>query len=60
MEEDTAVALQPLGMSPKPALCSLAGWGGCWWALRGDGITDKSPSLSKGSSVHAAAAAERL
>ncbi|NWW98439.1 ADRO protein, partial [Caloenas nicobarica] len=56
MEQDVP---QPLGISPKTAGCSTAGWGGRWQALGEAGPTDKSISPSKGSDFHTAAAAER-
>lgn len=59
MEQDTAASLQPLGVSPKTALCSLAGWSGGWQALGKARATDKSLSPSKGSSFRVAIAAER-
>lgn len=59
MEQDTAASLQPLEIFPKTALCSLAGWSGRWQGLGEAGTTDKSLSPSKGSSFHAATAAER-
>lgn len=52
--------LQPLGISPKTAGCSAAGWGGRWQALGEAGPTDKRISLCKWSDFHTAAAAERL
>lgn len=59
MDQDTAASLQPLGISPKTALCSLGVWSSRWQALAEAGTTDKSLSPSKGSSFHAATAAER-